>query len=93
MKPQPRHLFLFIRRPCVGFAPVPGKRRRWRDQRRLQTGATPPGTPPDTKNNFSVSLISPAVPEPTTIALMGVGGLLMLAPYLRRKTRKLADAV
>ncbi len=54
---------------------------------------TPPGTPPDSKNDFSVSLVSPAVPEPTTIALMGVGGLLMLAPYLRRKTRKLADAV
>ena len=27
------------------------------------------------------------VPEPTTFALMGVGGLLLAAPYLRRKAR------
>jgi hypothetical protein len=60
---------------------------------------TPPGTPPGTKNNFSVALsnqgpTSPSgqpVPEPTTFALMGVGGLLLLAPYLRRKTRVTAS--
>jgi hypothetical protein len=28
-------------------------------------------------------------PHPTTFALMGVGGLLLLAPFLRRKTRLL----
>jgi hypothetical protein len=32
----------------------------------------------------------PNVPEPTTIALMSVGGLMLLAPYLRRKTRRTA---
>jgi hypothetical protein len=28
-------------------------------------------------------------PQPTAFALMGVGGLLLLAPFLRRKTRLL----
>lgn len=51
---------------------------------------TPPGTPPSTTNDFSVSLQA-SVPEPTTMALMGVGGLLLLAPYLRRKARTNAD--
>lgn len=32
-------------------------------------------------------IISASVPEPTTLALMGVGGLLLLAPTLRRKAR------
>ncbi len=48
---------------------------------------TPPGTPPDSKNDFSVSLLNQPVPEPTTLALMGVGGLMLIAPYLRRKAR------
>lgn len=51
---------------------------------------TPPGTPPDSKDDFSVALQAiqgTQLPEPTTIALMGVGGLVLLAPYLRRKTR------
>lgn len=59
---------------------------------------TPPGTPPGTKNDFSVAFSNQGptnpsgqpVPEATTFALMGVGGLLLLAPYLRRKTRGIA---
>ncbi len=54
---------------------------------------TPPGTPPDTNADFSVALFSPnstpqvppTVPEPTTMALMGVGGLLLIASRLRRR--------
>jgi hypothetical protein len=54
---------------------------------------TPPGTPPNTQRNFSVSMVDPVdppinpVPEPTTFALMGIGGLLLLAPSLRRRRR------
>ncbi len=52
---------------------------------------TPPGTPPSFRRNFSVSLIDPidpaifTVPEPTTMALMGLGGLLLIAPRIRRR--------
>jgi hypothetical protein len=34
-----------------------------------------------------------AVPEPTAIALLGVGGLILLAPVLRRRARPDAGGV
>ena len=39
-----------------------------------------------TGSNFG-GIISATVPEPATIALLGVGGLILLAPILRRRAR------
>jgi hypothetical protein len=43
----------------------------------------------DTAPSFNPSAGTLSGPHPTTFALMGVGGLLLLAPFLRRKTRLL----
>lgn len=56
------------------------------------TAYTPPGSPPGTANDFAVYLYNPSVPEPSTIALLGVGGLLVVAPKLRRRVRRLAGS-
>lgn len=40
-------------------------------------------------NTGGVSLVITAVPEPSTLALLGVGGLLVVAPRLRRAVRRL----
>ncbi len=59
---------------------------------------TPPGTPPSSIRDFSVAIINASegsfqpVPEPATLALVGVGGLLLLAPRLRRSLRSKATA-
>ena len=58
---------------------------------------TPTGTPTASTRNFSVGLnytdghFQP-VPEPAAFALMGVGGLLLAAPRLRRRLRAAASA-
>ncbi len=51
------------------------------------TAYTPPGSPPGTANDFAVYLYS-AVPEPSTIALMGIGAVVLVAPRLRRMARR-----
>lgn len=51
------------------------------------TAYTPPGSPPGLTNDFAVYLYA-AVPEPSTIALMGVGVVLAAAPRLRRMARR-----
>ena len=54
---------------------------------------TPPGTPPTSIVNFGVGMSYSTdgafhpVPEPSTIALLGLGGLLLASPRLRRKPR------
>lgn len=56
------------------------------------TAYTPPGSPPGTTQDFAVYLYAPTVPEPSTVALLGVGGLLIAAPKLRRRVRRLASS-
>ncbi len=56
------------------------------------TAYTPPGSPPGTTNDFAVYLFNASVPEPSTMALLGVGGLLLAAPRLRRRVRRLGEA-
>jgi hypothetical protein len=52
---------------------------------------TPPGTPPTSIINFGVGMSYTTdgafhpVPEPSTIALLGIGGLLLASPRLRRR--------
>jgi hypothetical protein len=54
---------------------------------------TPPGTPPTSIINFGVGISYTTdngfhpVPEPSTIALLGIGGLLLASPRLRRRPR------
>jgi hypothetical protein len=43
-------------------------------------------------NNGGVSAVISAVPEPSTIALLGVGGLMLIAPRLRRLARRLGSS-
>ncbi len=56
------------------------------------TAYTPPGSPPGSTNDFAVYLFNASVPEPSTMALLGVGGLLLAAPRLRRRVRRLGEA-
>lgn len=51
------------------------------------TAYTPPGSPPGSTNDFAVYLYA-AVPEPSTIALLGIGGVFLAAPRLRRLARR-----
>lgn len=52
---------------------------------------TPPGTPNTTNvRDFAVQMY--AVPEPTTVALLGMGGLMAIAPSLRRLRRQIAKS-
>jgi hypothetical protein len=43
-------------------------------------------------NNGGVSATISAVPEPSTVALLGVGAIMLFAPRLRRITRRLGQA-
>jgi hypothetical protein len=43
-------------------------------------------------SNGGVSAVISAVPEPSTIALLGVGAIVMFAPRLRRIARRIGQA-